>query len=60
MINVDTTVTYLDREDIIKFKRDMPIEQVTMFDVIDRDILYKSHVLILKLHGEYKVLKSKF
>lgn len=57
---LETQVTYYEKDDLVKFARGLPIEEIKYEHVINRDVLLKSNIVILKLDGKYKVLKSRW
>jgi len=56
----ETQVTYYEKDDLVKFAQDLPIEEIKYEHIINRDVLLRSNIVILKLQGEYKVLKSRY
>jgi hypothetical protein len=57
---VETQVTYFEKDDLVKFAQDLPIEEIEYTHVKHHEILLKSNVVILKLKGKYRVLKSRY
>lgn len=60
MTPIDTTVLYVNREDLLEHARHLNIDQIEWFHVKDTDWILKSHVVILSMNGQYKVLKSRY
>jgi hypothetical protein len=56
----ETQVTYYEKNDLVKFAQGLPIEEIKYEHVINRDVLLKSNIVILKLDGKYRVLKSRY
>lgn len=57
---IETKVTYLNEDDLIKRAKDLPISEIEYKHVIDYKLLLHMNVVILKKDGEYKVLKSRY
>ena len=55
-----TLVTYYEKNDLVKFAQDLPIEEIEYKHVKHREIFLKSNVVILKLDGKYRVMKSRY
>jgi len=56
----ETQVTYYEKNDLVRLAQGLPIEEIEYKHVKHREIFLKSNVVILKLQGEYKVLKSRY
>lgn len=56
----ETDVLYIDENDIIDTCKYLNIEQIEWFHVNNTNILKMYSVVILKLKGRYKVLKSRY
>lgn len=56
----ETQVTYYEKNDLVEFAQGLPIEEIKYEHVKNRDVLLKSNIVILKLDGKYKVLKSRY
>ena len=56
----ETQVTYYEKDDLVKFAQDLPIKEIKYEHIRNRDVLLKSNVVILKLDGKYRVMKSRY
>lgn len=57
---IETSVTYINENDLFLSSKYKMIDEITLYDVKDKNIIRKSNILILKLNGKYKVLKSRY
>lgn len=60
MTPIDTTVLYVNREDLIKHAEHLNIDQIEWVHVKNTDWVIKNDVVILNINGQYKVLKSRY
>ena len=56
---VETTVMYVEKDDLAEHAKTLNLEQIEWHQVTDRDNFLKSDVVILEMKGRYKVLKSR-
>lgn len=55
-----TEVTYIYKDDLVSSEQDIPIEKIGYMHLKNRDIWYKANVLILKINGDYRVIRSRY
>jgi hypothetical protein len=60
MTPIDTTVLYVNKDDLNQEAQFLNVNQIEWFHVKDKDAVIKAHVVILSMNGQYKVLKSRY
>lgn len=58
IINAD--VTYITEEDLVIRSRNKQIEEVSLRDLSDMNIVRKANILIIKISSKYRILKSRY
>ncbi len=53
-------VTFIDVDELFLHARNLPINGIERHDVMDRNLVNVSHLLILNKDNQYKVFKSKY
>jgi hypothetical protein len=56
----ETEVTFFDENDLVSFAQNLPIEEIELKHLRHRELIMKSEVLILKINGNYKIIKSRY
>lgn len=57
---IDTTVLYIDENDLIEGCKHLNIEQIEWIHVKQTESVIRYGVVILKFRNQYKVLKSRY
>mgnify|MGYP000914628428 CR=1 FL=1 len=60
MTYVETTVLYINKDDLMESAKTLNIQQIEWHHVKDTDAVIKAGVVILSMNGGYKVLKSRY
>lgn len=59
-LKITTEVTYVSEKDLRSEKRDKSILDIDLDDLIDINLTRNSPIIILKIGGKYKLLKSRY
>lgn len=57
---INCNVIFIDEKQLIKEARSLPIEKIKFKHLVNREIVKKSEILILKKDGNYKIIKSRW
>lgn len=59
MIQIETTVLYINKDDLVNTAKTLNIEQIEWYHVKHTEDFLTAGVVILSMNGKYKVLKSR-
>lgn len=57
---VETSVMYINKNDLVEFAQHFNIDQIEWFHVKNTDFFLKQGLVIFVMNGKYKVLKSRW
>lgn len=57
---IETKVTYIDYDELFPKCKDMDVEDIERCHVKDRNLIFRSYILIVHKQGRYKILKSRY
>jgi hypothetical protein len=60
MKNILTTVTYIDTDDLFLKSKTKNINDINFSDIKEKKVFIQANILILKINGNYRILKSKY